>query len=110
MSFSVDPAALDAYAAQLGRARGDAEQCQAHFDAYVPELAPTDGFLNLLTYEHSRVRAALQATLEQLTSVLGSSRDEVAAAATGYGQTDAQRAAGLDSTYPQVTRAAPDRD
>lgn len=111
MSFSVDPSALHGYAALLARARDDAQQCKAYFTSTVPDLSPgVDGLINPICYEHVGVQQKLAAMLDGLVSLLGSSRDEVAAAATRYRQSDDDAAATLDRAYPEVVRPQPRRD
>jgi hypothetical protein len=111
MTFSVDPLALHGYAALLARARDDAQQCKAYFAGTVPDLAPgIDGLINPICFEHVAVRQQLATTLDQLVTLLGASRDELAAAATRYRTTDEDAAAGVDRAYPEVARPQPRRD
>ena len=104
------PLALHGYAALLARARDDAQQCKAYFASNVPDLSPgIDGLINPICYEHVGVQQKLSAMLDHLVTLLGSSRDEIAAAATGYRQTDGDAAAKVDSAYPGVSRSQPRR-
>jgi uncharacterized protein YukE len=105
MGFSVDPLAVEGYAAQLARARDDAQQCKSYFTANVSDLSPgIDGLINPICYEHVAVQRKLGETLDQLVTLLGSSCDEVAAIATRYRSTDQGSAARVDDSYPLVTR------
>lgn len=73
MTFSVDPVALNGYAALLARARArdDAQQCKAYFDGNVPDLSPgVDGLINPICYEHTAVQQKLGAMLDQLVALL----------------------------------------
>ncbi|MEU7908594.1 hypothetical protein [Actinoplanes sp. NPDC049118] len=111
MTFSVDPPALGGYSNLLARARDDAQQCKAYFAGNVPDLSPgIDGLINPICYEHVAVRQKLSEMLDQMVALLDSSRDEMAAAATRYRQTDAKAAATVDKAYPEVPRAQPRRD
>jgi hypothetical protein len=111
MTFAVDPLALNGYAALLARARDDAQQCKAYFTGNVPDLSPgVDGLINPICYEHVGVRQKLGAMLDQLATVLGTSRDEMAAAATRYRTTDQVAAAAIDKTCPEAPRSSPRRD
>lgn len=111
MTFSVDPLALSGYAALLSRAREDAELCKTYFASNVPDLSPgIDGLINPICYEHVAVQQKLGAMLDQLVTLLGSSRDEMAAAATRYQQTDSNAAATIDSAYREAPRPHPRRN
>ncbi len=111
MTLSVDPLALHGYAALLARARDDAQQCKVYFTGNVPDLSPgVDGLINPICYEHVAVQQKLGAMLDQLATLLGSTRDEMAAAATRYRQTDDEAAATIDKAYPEVSRPQPRRD
>jgi hypothetical protein len=111
MTFAVDPLALNGFAALLARARDDAGQCRAYLAGNVPELSPgVDGLINPICYEHVAVQQKLEAMLDQLAALLGSARDEMAAAATRYRTTDADAAATLDNAGPDVARPQPRRD
>jgi uncharacterized protein YukE len=111
MTFSVDPLALNGYAALLARARDDAQQCKAYFAGNVPDLSPgIDGLINPICFEHVAVQQKLGAMLDQLATLLSSSRDEMAAAATHYRTTDADAAATVDKAYPEVPRPPVRRD
>ncbi len=105
MSFSVDPLALNGYAALMGRARDDAQQCKTYFTANVVDLSPgIDGLINPICYEHVAVQRKLAEMLDHLATLLGSSRDEIAQVATRYRTTDAESAARVDDSYPVVPR------
>jgi hypothetical protein len=111
MMFSVDPLALNGYAAQLARARDDAQQCETYIGANVPDLSPgIDGLINPICYEHVTVQQKLGAMLDQLITLIGSTRDEMTAAATQHRTTDQQAAATVDEAYPEVSRPNPRRD
>lgn len=111
MTFAVDPLAIDGYAALLERARDDAQQCKTYFVGNVPDLSPgIDGLINPLCYEHVVVQQRLGAMLDQMVTLLGSSRDEMAAAAARYRQTDDDAAATIDKAYPETPRSHPRRD
>lgn len=111
MTFSVDPLALDGYAALLARARDDAQHCKAYFTANVPDLSPgIDGLINPICYEHLAVQQQLGAMLDQVVTLLESSHSEMAAAAARYRQTDQAAAATVDNAYPEVLRPQPRRD
>lgn len=111
MTFAVDPLALNGYADLLARARDDATQCKTYFSGKVPDLSPgIDGLINPICYEHVAVQRQLGAMLDQMVALLGSSRDEMAAAATRYQQTDENAAAAVDKAYPEVPRPQPRRD
>jgi hypothetical protein len=111
MAFSVDPLALRGYAALLARARDDARQCQTYFVGNVPDLSPgVDGLINPICYEHVALQQKLGAMLEQVATLLGSSQDEIAAAATRYRRTDADAALSVDEAYPTVVRPRSSRD
>ena len=100
MTFSVEPPALNGYAAMLGRARDDVEQCKTYFSQNVADLELTDGgLLNPLYYEHIRVKRKLDEMLNQLVALLGSSRDQLALAAVGGIQASSASIGAL-SEYP----------
>jgi len=109
MTFSVDPLALNGYAALLGRARDDAERCKTYFATNVPDVFPgVDGMFNLLSAEHPAVQQKLGAMLDQLITLLGACRDEMALSATRYRDSDEKAAAKVDDAYPVVTRPRKD--
>jgi len=111
MTFTVDPQAIDGYAALLARARDDAQQCKTYFNGNVADLSPgVDGLINPICYEHGRVQKKLAEMLDQLNTLLGTSRDELALAATQYRRSDNDTSARLDSTYPSVPRPSPRMD
>lgn len=111
MTFSVDPLALNGYAALLARARDDANQCKTYFAGNVPDLSPgMDGLINPICYEHAAVQHKLGAMLDQLASLLGSSGDETAAAAARYRTTDQNATATVDNAYPEISRPQPRTD
>lgn len=111
MTFSVDPIALHGYAAMLVRAGSDAQQCKSYFGAHVPTLDPVqEGFINPLCYEHAAMQQKVGAMLDQLVTLLESSRDEMAQAATRYAETDDNAAAKLDGAYPESVRPPLSRD
>jgi hypothetical protein len=111
MTFSVDPIALHGYAALLGRAGSDAEQCKSYYTANVPTFSPVvGGLINPLCYEHDGVQRRVGAMLDQLAALLGASRDEMAKTATRYAQSDTDAAAKLDSSYPETSRPSLGRD
>ncbi|GIM98070.1 hypothetical protein [Paractinoplanes toevensis] len=111
MTFSVEPIALHGYAALLGRASSDAEQCKTYFTANVPTLSPVaEGLINPLCYEHAGVQQKVGAMLDHLVTLLGESRDEMAETATRYAQSDDAAAAKLDDSYPETVRPPLRRD
>ncbi|RZU51200.1 hypothetical protein EV385_3008 [Krasilnikovia cinnamomea] len=111
MTFSVDPHALDGYAALLGRARDDAQQCKAYFAANVVDLSPGgDGLINPIVYKHVTVQQKLGAMLDHLVTLLDSSCEQMTEAATEYRRTDHKSAARIDNTYPEVKRVQGWRD
>jgi uncharacterized protein YukE len=111
MTLSVEPSALSGYAAMLGRARDDAQQCKTYFSQNVADLELTDGgLLNPLYYEHIRVKRRLDEMLNQLVTLLSSSHDQLALAATRYRDTDDEIADRIDNTYPEVPRIQPRTD
>ncbi|MFG1929003.1 hypothetical protein [Cryptosporangium sp. NPDC048952] len=107
MSFLVHPSALDAYAAQLRRARDDTGLTEAYLFGYQVDGGWGEGVLiGLLGTSHVATMDAALSTIRSFTGVLNGSQYGLAQAAAYYQRTDADTAAPLDATLPG-TRAAP---
>jgi len=105
MTFSVDPTAVHGYAGLLARAGSDAEQCKEYFAEQVPDLTPvSEGLINPLCYIHEGVENKVGEMLDRLVTLLETSREELAGAATRYSDSDQGAAAKLDDSYPVVPR------
>lgn len=108
MSFSVHPAALDAYAAQLRRARDDAGLTQSYLDRYQVQGNAGDGlYLKLLGKSHLEAMEAALTAIGSLGKVLNGSQYNVASASSYYRDGDAQSAARIDATLPEVRSLRP---
>lgn len=108
MSFSVHPAALDAYADQLRRARDDAGLTKSYLDRYQVEGKADDGlYLKLLGKSHVQVMDAALTTIGSLIEVLNGNQYNMAAASSYYRAGDAQAAARIDATLPGVRPTRP---
>ncbi|SHN06298.1 hypothetical protein [Cryptosporangium aurantiacum] len=108
MSFSVHPAALNAYADQLRRARDDAGLTKSYLDRYRVQGKADDGlYLKLLGNSHEQAMGAALTTIGTLVEVLNGSQYNMAAASSYYRAADAHSAARIDATLPGVRPTRP---
>lgn len=111
MTFKVDPEALVGYAAQVGRAKEDAVECQKYFATNAGDISFSEGgIINPLYYEHGAVKEKVNGMLTHLADLLEKSKTELATAAQQYRTTDASAAAKVDESYPTVARPVARRD
>lgn len=111
MTFKVDPASLDGYAAQLGRAKEDAIACKSYFAANAGDISFSEGgIISPLYYAHGGVKEKLDGMLTHLVDLLDKSGGQLTAAAKQYRGTDAAAAAKVDESYPVVERPSARKD
>ena len=111
MDFSVDPAALRAYASQLG---GDDHAAVRRAKEYVHRHGDfrlhDQGLIGFVFPFHRDLMAALDQRLGHLAEVLSTSQTELNKTADYYERTELSVASAVDATYPHVTRPAGSED
>lgn len=106
MSFNVQTAALDAYAAQVGGAADDAKETQRYLDGY--RHSGWDGVLIALVGDfHQGSYDAAVTALGGLGLSLGGSQAGLYWASSYYRNTDHDAAAGIDATFPGYCATRP---
>lgn len=99
MSFRVVPQSLRDFAATLD---GDtyATNAAAHYATTATVLDGAGEIFDVVISRHQDAIAAITASLQHLSTVVGGSARELAKSADLYEQTDARHAAQLDAIYP----------
>ncbi|MFI7118353.1 hypothetical protein [Amycolatopsis sp. NPDC049868] len=103
MSFEVDTEALGKFADLLERYHEDGKAVFDHFDQKATLSQPGLGILGFLGDAHEEARRMAGERTELLTRIAGNSVAAVRTAAKWYEDTDAEKAAKMDATYPAAT-------
>ncbi|GIM98231.1 hypothetical protein [Paractinoplanes toevensis] len=107
MTFSVEPAALDAFAAQVGRAGDDATSIQNYLLGYQVDSGWDGLLIEAVGDSHIRSMNAARDISGRVAGVLHGSQAALTAVADYYRHTDAAAAAKLDATMPGRCASVP---
>lgn len=106
MTLAVDCAALDAFAAQVGRAADDARDTQAYLERY-HQTGWEGALITIVGNTHQESYDAGLTALGGLGTALGGSRDGLHWSSSYYRNTDQGIAADMDATFPGYCAVAP---
>lgn len=107
MTFSVEPSALQGYAAQIGRAGDDGASIRNYLMGYRVDSG-WDGFLiELVGNAHVESMDTARELASRVAAVLHDSHSGLIASAGYYRRTDASAAAAFDATMPDRCASAP---
>lgn len=107
MAFDVEPADLDAFGKQIGRAADDMQSAKSYTEANTEINWYDLGLKSLISGAsgaHDTVVQNVKASLTTAESILRASAGELAASARYYRETDQGNAANLDAQYPASKR------
>jgi hypothetical protein len=107
VTFSVEPAALDGYAAQLGRAGDDATSIQSYLLGYKVDSGWDGMLIEAVGDSHVRSMDTARELGARVATVLHDSQNGLIASAGYYRRTDNAAAARLDATMPGLCASAP---
>ncbi|HWG97778.1 MAG TPA: type VII secretion target [Pilimelia sp.] len=102
MSLRVEPAGLDAYAAQLDGAAGDARQARQYLGQFADFGTGWGDLWELARQAHNRALGVVTAALDRTAQQLDASGKELTAAAHYYRTADAAAARRMDAALPGV--------
>lgn len=104
--LSVEPPALYSYAAQIDRARGDAQVISDYITRYATQGTGGE-FIRIANAGNEHAVEVVQGTFNRLTCLLDSSAPELRSAAGYYQRTDLAAAINLDRALPEGVRTCP---
>jgi hypothetical protein len=107
VAFDVEPADLEAYGKQVGRAADDMQAAKGYAQSNTEINWYDLGLKSLISGAsgaHETVVQNVAASLKTAESILRASAGELAASAKYYRETDRGNAAGLDAQYPASNR------
>jgi uncharacterized protein YukE len=110
MALKVDPEALRIYATHLVGLQQAAQRAKQYVNKYGTLDIHSQGLIGKAFPFHDDYVRDLNAMLDRLSSLLGSSGDALRNLAGNYERTDANSAAAIDAGLTPASRAIPSRD
>jgi hypothetical protein len=107
VTFSVQPAALEGYAAQVDRAGDDATSIKNYLRGYRVDSGWDGLLIELVGTAHVASMDAAQGLSDRVAAVLHDSRNGLTSSASYYRRTDATAAAAFDATMPSRCPSSP---
>ncbi|GAA4610399.1 uncharacterized protein YukE [Actinoplanes octamycinicus] len=110
MKLDVDPRLMRIYATHLRGLQQATQKARAYVHQYGSLSVHEQGLIGKFAGYHDTYVADLNAMLDKLSTLLGSSGGALEQSASAYENTDMVSAAQVDALLPQVPRSSPSRD